>query len=89
MAAAVRAPTPEVLAAGAVEHDDAAIAVAIGDEHLVIGGIHQIPDGRPINVVSLLPPVSLYLPITMTTWPVRENLTVRLLSRALVQTKPL
>ena len=39
---AVRAPVPQVLAGGAVEHDHAPIAIAVGDEHLV--GLRIHPD---------------------------------------------
>lgn len=38
-ALAIRAPMPEVLSGGAVEDDDAAVAVAVGDEDLVVGRI--------------------------------------------------
>ena len=39
---AVRAPVAQVLAGRAVEHDDAAIAIAVGDEHFV--GLRIDPD---------------------------------------------
>ncbi len=41
---AVRAPVTKILSGGAVEHDDASVAVAVCDEHFVVGGIH--PDLR-------------------------------------------
>ena len=41
---AVGAPVAQVLAGGAVEHDDAAVAVAVGDVDLVVRRIH--PDAR-------------------------------------------
>ena len=41
---AVRAPVAQVLARRAVEHDDAPVAVAVGDEHLVVRGVD--PDLR-------------------------------------------
>ena len=89
-ALAVRAPVPQVLPGRAVEDDDAAVAVAVGDEHLVVGRID--PDLRRAShqrrVVAAAGLVEL-ADHQRRPCPVRVNFTVRLLSRAFVHTKSL